>query len=325
MRRILRIVALTLLIVFAGVAGLAFWGLPRQVPPEPQLPGTVVRGALEHGGRSRAWMAYLPAKRAVHPALVIVLHPSMGTGAEARRVFGYDFDLLAEQHGFIVVYPQGFEGHWNDCKVRGSYSAKTEKIDDVGFLHALVDRFAEHDVADRAHVYVTGVSNGGAMTICLALQTPELARAFAAVVSSVPTRENMSIAPSGRPVSMLLMNGTGDPFNPWNGGDVVLYGVYGNRGPVLSTQASIDYFRRLDGLDSAPARTAFPDRDTTDGSTAERERWTASGKRTVTLITIHGGGHSVPHPATSERRLLGHSNRDFHAANEIWEFFSQAP
>ena len=56
----------------------------------------------------------------------------------ARRVFGYDFDLLAEQHGFIVVYPQGFEGHRNDCKVRGSYSA---------------------------HVYVTGVSNGGSMTI----------------------------------------------------------------------------------------------------------------------------------------------------------------
>jgi polyhydroxybutyrate depolymerase len=202
---------------------------------------------------------------------------------------------------------------------------KTENIDDVGFLQAVVDRFVEHDGVDRGHVYVTGVSNGGAMTICLALQTPDLARAYAAVVSSVPTPENLAIAPSGRPVSMLLMNGTSDPYVPWNGGDVALYGVYGNRGRVLAAQASIDYFRRLDGLDGPPARTSFPDSDTTDGSTAERERWTASGKRIVTLITVRGGGHGVPHPASYGRRLLGHSNRDFHAANEIWEFFRQAP
>ena len=289
----------------------------------PELAGKIERGALDHGGHTRSWIAYVPAKPATHPALVIALHGSMGTGGQARETYGYDFDLLADQQGFIVVYPQGFEGHWNDCKARGDYAAKREGIDDVGFLHALVDRLVKDHDADRSRVYVTGVSNGGSMVLRLALQTPDFARAYAAVVSSVPAPENMAVTPKNQAVSILLMNGTDDPFNPWRGGDVVLYGVWGNRGPVLSAQASIDYFRNLAGLEGAPQVTQFPDHDPSDGSVVERSLWSAPGKRSVALYTIKGGGHGVPDPATYGRRLLGNSNRDIHAANEIWEFFQR--
>jgi len=314
-----------IILPLAAFSAVAFWGLRHKLPPEPPLPGKLERGELEHGGHTRTWIAYVPTKLRAHPALVIALHGSMSTAQQARRVYGYDFDLLAQAHGFIAVYPQGYKGHWNDCKAKGPFAAKIENIDDVGFLHMLVDRLAkDHDV-DRSHVYVTGVSNGGAMTIRLALQTPDFARAYAAVVASVPAPENMAIMPKGEPVSMLLMNGTADPFNPWRGGDVALYGVWGNRGPVLSAKESVEYFLKLDELGGSPERTQIPDSDTNDGTTAERQRWTAPGKRNVTLIAIHGGGHSVPHPATYGRPLLGNSNRDFHAANEIWNFFQQAP
>jgi polyhydroxybutyrate depolymerase len=195
----------------------------------------------------------------------------------------------------------------------------------VGFLYALVDRLVTDHNADRARVYVTGISNGGSMTLCLAFQAPDFARAYAVVVSSVPAPENMAVTPKGQPVSILFMNGTGDPINPWQGGDVVLWPVLGNRGPVLSVPASVDYFRKLAGLEGAPQATQFPDRDPGDASTAERSSWSAPGKRSVALYTIEGGGHGVPHPATYGRRLLGESNRDIHAANEIWEFFQSAP
>ena len=163
------------------------------------------------------------------------------------------------------------------------------------------------------------------MTLCLALQTPDFARAYAAVVSSVPAPENMAVTPKNQPVSMLIMNGTDDPINPWQGGDVVLWPVLPNRGPVLSAQASIDYFRKLADLNGSPQVTQFPDRDPGDGSTVERSSWSAPGKRSVALYTINGGGHGVPHPATYGRRLLGNTNRDIRAANEIWEFFQSAP
>ena len=316
---------LLIALVAAAFAGLAFWALRHSLPPMPELAGKIERGALEHGGRTRTWIAYLPAKPAAHPALVIALHASMGSGQQARATYGYDFDLLAEQHGFIAVYPQGFEGHWNDCKVKGPYSAKSENIDDVGFLRALVHRLVKDHDADPARVYVTGISNGGSMTLCLAMLTPDVARAYAAVVASVPAPENMAATPKDQAVSVLLMNGTDDPINPWQGGDVVLWPVLKNRGPVLSAQASIDYFRKLAGLEGAPRVNRFPDRDPGDGSTAERSSWSAIGKRSVALYTIKGGGHGVPHPATHGWRLLGHTNRDIHAANEIWEFFQSAP
>jgi len=325
MRRYLKIAFLSIATATAVFAGLAFWALRHSYPPMPTLAGKIERGALEHGGRTRTWIAYVPAKPATHPALVIALHGSMGTGEQAREAYGYDFDLLADRQGFIAVYPQGYEGHWNDCKVKGPYSAKTENIDDVGFLHALVDRLVKDHDADPARVYVTGVSNGGSMTLCLAFQTPDFARAYAAVASSVPAPENMAVTPTDQPVSMLIMDGTDDPINPWQGGDVVLWPVLANRGPVLSAQASIDTFRKLAGLEGPPQVTRFPDRDPGDGSTVERSLWSAPGKRSVALYTIKGGGHGVPHPAMHVRRLLGHSNRDIDAANEIWEFFQSVP
>lgn len=325
MRRFLKITVLAIVVPLVPAVALAFCTLRSTLPPQPQLPGTIERGALQHGGRTRTWIAYVPTKLPAHPALLIALHGSMGTAERARHVFGYDFDLLAQAHGFIAVYPQGYDGHWNDIKKEGPFAAKAEDVDDVGFLHALVDRLAKDRDADRTRVYVAGVSNGGGMAIRLALQTPDFARAYAAVVASVPTPGNMAITPKLEPVSMLLMNGTDDPFNPWDSGDVALYGVYGNRGPVLSAQASIDYFLALDALGGPAATTQIPDTDTTDGSTAERRSWSAAGKRSVTLIAIHGGGHGTPHPAAHGPRLLGHSNRDFHAANEIWDFFQQAP
>ncbi|HEY1337151.1 MAG TPA: PHB depolymerase family esterase [Bryobacteraceae bacterium] len=219
MRRFLKIAALTILILLIGFVGVALLALRHQLPPEPPLPGKIERGALQHGGRTRTWIAYAPVKPPAHPAIVIALHASMGTAKQARQVYGYDFDLLAEEHGFLAVYPQGYDGHWNDAHAKGQFAARTENVDDVGFLHALIDRLVKDHDADRAHVYVTGVSNGGEMTLRLALETPDFARAYAVVAASMAAPENLLITPKGRPVSILFMNGTADPFFPWNGGD----------------------------------------------------------------------------------------------------------
>jgi poly(3-hydroxybutyrate) depolymerase len=71
--------------------------------------------------------------------------------------------------------------------------------------------------------------------------------------------------------------------------------------------------------------TRIPDLDSSDGSTVERSAWSEPGKRSVTQFVIVGGGHTAPHPARRGMRLLGHSNRDIHAADEIWAFFESAP
>src|SRR5882724_4119430 len=125
-RRRLGIGCFSILLGAAVLVGLAIWATRHSYPPMPELAGKIEHGALEHGGRTRTWIAYLPAKPATSPALVVALHGSMGTGERARGAYGYDFDLLGDRDGFIAAHPQGYEGHWNDCKVKGPYAAKRE-------------------------------------------------------------------------------------------------------------------------------------------------------------------------------------------------------
>lgn len=320
-RRILGALLGALGLLLAVAAGLAFWALRHSDPPMPALSGRIESGAAVHDGRRRSWLAYLPADRAPSPALVVVLHASMGSAPQAREVFGYDFDLLADREGFVVAYPDGVEGHWNDARVKGPFAAKRDNVNDAGFLRVLVDAFVERYGVDRTRVYAVGVSNGGSMVLRLALETPRLARAYAVVAASVPAPQNLAVVPRNEPVSILFMNGTDDPLNPWDGGDVVLLGVWGNRGKVLSTRAGVEWFCALAGLDAPPEVVAVPDRDSSDGSTVERSLWSVPGKPRVALYTVKGGGHQVPHPASYGRRLLGRSNRDVHTAREIWQFF----
>ena len=187
--------------VVLGLALFAAWGLRFRRAPEPTLPGSLVAGSLDHGGRTRTWHAYLPAQRAAAPALVFVLHGSNGDWIQARTGYAYDFDALAETEGFIPIYPDGFEGHWNDCRKAGPYAANALDIDDVGFLRALVEKFAAEHGVDRRRVFATGISNGGQMALRLALEAPELVRAVAPVAASLPAANNLDCKPAGRPVS----------------------------------------------------------------------------------------------------------------------------
>ncbi len=314
----------------AAALGLAFvllagWGLRFRRAAEPTLPGALVSGSLEHDGRARTWHAYLPASRGAAPALVFVLHGSNGDWAQARGGYAYEFDVLAEAEGFIPVYPDGVEGHWNDCRKAGPYAANTLDVDDIGFLRALALKFAAEHGADRARVFATGISNGGQMALRLALEAPELVRAVAPVAASLPAERNMDCKPAGRPVSVLIMNGTADPMNPFGGGDVALYGLLGNRGAVLSSEDSIDYWRDLAGYTDAPEVVALPDLDRDDASTALVTRWTAPGRKSVALYAIQNGGHNAPSPALQIPRIFGPTNHDISAAGEIWKFFAAAP
>jgi polyhydroxybutyrate depolymerase len=324
MKWIRRILLATLaLLAIAGVVWARYLRMTRV--PEPALSAKLSRATLAWDGRDRSFSSYVPAQTEEHPALLLALHGSDGNGDQARETFGYEFDRLADEHGFIAVYPDGVEGHWNDCRKAAPYAAKKLAIDDVGYLGALVARFVQENGVDPQRVFVTGISNGGQMALRLALEAPTLVRGVAPVIASLPTDENMDCKPSGRPVSILLMNGTADPMNPYEGGTVALYGIWGNRGTVRSTKDTIGYWAALAGYTTPPEITLLPDQDRSDGSTVERRRWHGLGRRDVALDTIRGGGHTVPHPRVRLPRILGPTNGDIVAAREIWSFFEAAP
>ena len=74
-----------------------------------------------------------------------------------------------------------------------------------------------------------------------------------------------------------------------------------------------------------PEVARLPDRDPDDGSTLERHRWRAPGRKPVELLSVRGGGHTLPHPTLRMPRIIGPTNRDAVAAELIWDFFREAP
>ena len=92
---------------------------------------------------------------------MIVLHGSGMDGARMRLCTGYEFDCLADQHGFVVIYPDGYRHNWNDCRKYATFPAKRENIDDMGFIRTLIARASIEQAIDEQQVYAFGYSNGG--------------------------------------------------------------------------------------------------------------------------------------------------------------------
>jgi polyhydroxybutyrate depolymerase len=93
-------------------------------------------------------------------------------GEMMRKGTGYEFDVLADRYGFGVVYPDGYENNWNDCRRTAAYPAKRLNIDDMSFLRAIIQRFRVVNGSAEAPVFAVGYSDGGEMAHRLAMRPP---------------------------------------------------------------------------------------------------------------------------------------------------------
>jgi polyhydroxybutyrate depolymerase len=121
-------------------------------------------------------------------------------------------------------------------------------------------------------------------------------------------------------VPVLILNGTEDPINPFEGGRVTVFG-FGDRGDVLSAYESAAYFARRNGISAAPVVESIP-RESSSRTSAERTQWRSDTGADVVLYTIQGGGHTVPHPGARFPRILGRTHRGLDGLGEIWRFFA---
>ena len=237
MRRALRFVPWGLISVVALGGALFGYFVYSPAPEVPRLSGTLTKGTIEVGGLKRTYLTHVPRGLAKGAPLVVVMHGSDENGARIRIETGYGFERIADERGFAVVYPDGYEGYWNACNIVGDYSANKLNIDDVGFLTGVVDTLITEIGVDRDHVFATGVSRGGHMAFRLALEAPSWFRAVATVSANVPTPENFKCKPAGQGTSsVMIMNGTMDPLNPFDGGEVKLFGLVhrARQGPVVA-------------------------------------------------------------------------------------------
>jgi polyhydroxybutyrate depolymerase len=321
------IAALVVLTLVGGVA-LWWWGLRTPAFTQPLVTGKLEQRRFEFGGVPRSFLVYIPLRLSDPAPVVLVLHGAAGSAERMRSDTAWAFEELADRDGAVIVYPQGFEGYWNDCRASGVSAAKQRGVDDVGFLRAVVARL-DGDPALRGkriatdEVFATGLSNGGHMALRLALEAPDFVAGVAAIAASLPAADNLSCRMSGKAVPVLLINGDEDPLNPYEGGETWSLSPFNRRGAVQPTLAAADYFRTLAGYAGPPFEHRYPDADPADGTVATRRVWSEADRPEVGLITIHGGGHTIPHPLKSMPRILGRTSHDVPAAEEIWRFFQR--
>lgn len=279
---------------------------------------------VDVNGVKRSYTAQLPAKK---PApLVVVLHGKTQRGAD--MVARTAWPQLARREGLAVVFPDGLNHAWADARTKAGPALRgpPEGTDDVAFIAKLVEKLVADGTADAKRVYVTGISNGGAMAMTLACARADLFAAAASVIMNLTDEAAITCHPS-RPLPILIMNGTADPLVPYEGGRGS--GYYAADG-FWSTDETLAFWRKLNGCDADELTEAdLPDRSPTDQSTVTQISSRCPAGHDVVLYRVNRGGHRTPGFAPDARfpkvatGLLGPQNSDIDGAETIWAFFSQ--
>jgi polyhydroxybutyrate depolymerase len=311
-----------------ALAGLASALIVQPARAAPGCTGQTARDAEAHceslsvAGRERTFRLYVPARVAPAAPLLVVLHGGGGGGGGMEVLTAHGFNRRADASGAIIVYPDGIGRGWNDGRHDLRSRAVEEQIDDVGFLRALVEELERRYPIDRARVFVTGMSNGGMMTLRLACEARDVFKGFVAVAASLG--EDIAASCNADGIERLaLIDGTADPIVPWSGGKVAILGSA--RGRVIGATASFAIFK--DGAKCQAEHQDPPlDRVADDGTQLTLHRaLECLGGADVRLYQVDGGGHAWPGgPRYLGERLIGKVSRELDATDETWRFLGLA-
>ncbi len=241
-------------------------------------------------------------------SLVFVLHGSGGSGL-GMRDGARALSQKQTSENLLVVYPDGYKRYWNECRKMASSLANQEDIDEESFFISMIDYFKKKYNINERRVFVVGTSGGGHMAYKLAMSIPDKIKAITAIIANLPTDENLDCAHAKKAVPVMIINGTEDPLNKYEGGmmqsgDFIM-------GTVRCTNESFQYWARLAGYNGEATHSKLPDTDSDDGKTIERYTYKEKGKPEIVLLKVVGGKHDYP------------NDIDVHL--EAWEFFKRQP
>ncbi len=223
--------------------------------------------SMEHNEKKRTGLIYIPdsydGKKKF--SLVFGLH---GRGGSASGFKNYNFNPVADELEFIMVYPNGINGEWDISPGMDSEN------DDPGFFKAMIDYMKTNYCIDPERIYITGHSMGGYMAYRLAWDMSDQITAIAPVSGQM-----IAIAPdiSHTPVSVLHVHALDDDIVPF-GGNPLSYS--------LPASQSIGLWQEIDKCVEDPR--LFISKDNVTGLVWDSE----SDDVDVGIVIYKTGGHS---------------------------------
>jgi poly(hydroxyalkanoate) depolymerase family esterase len=237
---------------------------------------------------------YVPDSVRPNPAVVVAMHGCGGSGPGFYQ--SSEFASLANQYGFIVVYPSASK-KGNCFDVWSDASKRRDGGSDPVSIVSMVTYVKQQHQADPQRVFATGSSSGAMETNALLVLYPDVFAAGSAFMgvpfacfpneadfspgNSQCTNGFINKAPqewgdlarqaypgyNGARPRMQLWHGTGDPL--------IVYSLL---------QEEVDQSTNLHGLSTTPTSTDNPQPNWTRERFADR----------VEAITVTGAGHSLP-------------------------------
>jgi polyhydroxybutyrate depolymerase len=271
-------------------------------------------GTIVSSAQTRTYLLHVP--RSYDPGkaspLVISLHAAALWPATQMEVSHWN--RLADEHGFIVVYPSGttLSGAGTGPLPFRVWLLRPEATAaaNVRFISDLIDTLEAAYNIDPTKIYANGFSNGGAMTFALSCR---LSHRLAAVgtVSAAQDQRPWSWCADSTPVAFINFHGTED-LVPYNGGEVAL-----SPSPFPSVLTWTANWAKRNQCAPNPIEAMVA------ADVIRLEYTNCSTGAAVVLYTVKGGGHQWPGGKPLPEWLVGPASRTIDATRLMWAFFRE--
>jgi polyhydroxybutyrate depolymerase len=307
------LLSLLLAILWGTSPSLACW-FPTSGEPRPGINAY----RLESGGLERCYLLYLPSSSNPDKPLPLVfsLH-GFSSNPHGQRVFSR-WEPVAEEHGFVVVYPQGtgYPQRWN---ADPHFLAST--VDDTQLIRDILDDVNRFIAIDQNRIFISGFSNGGAMTLRAACELSETIAAIGTVAA--PVTPSLSECTPNRSMPLIAFHGTRDPLVPYEGRTpaeweaATMRRVHQGSINIFATSIWIEDWAEQNNCDLSQV-------DSAAGNRYSMLHYAHCDQLAdVIFYTIKGGGHTWPGGGWIP--FVDLPSRELNASELMWAFFNQHP
>jgi len=213
---------------------------------------------------------------------ILVMEEIAGGGAN------WVFNAKADQVGIVVV-TCAIPGN----SLGGSWVSRDPRwvgYEDYDYTSEVINQVKASDNCND--FFICGLSKGGVMAYTFACYRPAQIKAASSLEEFFVLVANTPSAP----VPVIAFEGTADA-NPYS-----------------MTRDAMDIWRTMDGLLNTPPVTTFESSPLMPGNVTQATWFGGTNETQVAWVTLIGGTHSYPTPAT---------DTGYNVADGIWAFFSQ--
>lgn len=266
------------------------------------VPGMALAGFSGHqlvsAGADREYTLYIPddIPGGAMP-LVFSFHGS--GGYPQSQIDTSHFDVLAEAHGFAVVFPAGA---FTNSVTERSWNANGETgVDDVQFVRDMIEDIAGRVEIDRSRIYASGFSGGARISSRLGCELSDVLAA-AAPVAGLQYPDDCTLK---RPIPIISFHALDDQVNH--------YDLSGDSRPYwrMGVETALDKWRQANGCTLANEAVQV-------ASGITKYMWSSCDTDAVIqFYQTVSGRHTWPGSDSSG------ALQNMDASELIWEFFRQ--